>query len=127
MHSIDFASVGFPPFSEDITWNDKKYSVTEQICRGIYSFPSPFWDEISEEGNYFLGMGQATFVRVLMSVAKDLVRKLLTVDIAERINIDQALAHPFLLVMVPCPVFCLFIFSLECCVSRTGQSDTREG
>ena len=44
---------GFPPFSEDITWNDKFYSVTEQITRGIYSFPDPFWTDISPTGQIY--------------------------------------------------------------------------
>lgn len=67
---------GFPPFADDISWNDKAYTVTEQIVGGIYSFPDPYWTAISPE-------------------AKDLVRRLLTVDVAMRITIDEALAHPF--------------------------------
>jgi len=44
---------------------------------GVYNFPSPFWDAISDD-------------------AKDLVKQLLKVDPAERMTVDDALAHPFL-------------------------------
>lgn len=43
----------------------------EQIRRGIYDFPSPYWDSISEE-------------------AIDLVRRLLTVNPERRAKIQEA-------------------------------------
>lgn len=65
---------GFPPFYED---EYSKETLAEKIARGHYKFLAPWWDEISEE-------------------AKDLVRHLLKVDIEERYDIDQLLAHPWL-------------------------------
>eukprot|EP00051_Salpingoeca_urceolata_P006284 m.83313 g.83313 ORF g.83313 m.83313 type:complete len:484 (+) comp14762_c0_seq2:55-1506(+) len=66
---------GFPPFGEDIKWHD--FPLSEQILKGIYSFPEPYWDGISEP-------------------AKDLVRRLLTVDPKVRYTVDQALEHEFM-------------------------------
>jgi calcium/calmodulin-dependent protein kinase I len=63
---------GFPPF-----YHDQTAKLYEQIKRGDYSFPSPYWDEISPE-------------------AKDLVRGLLTVDPAKRMTSDQVLKHPWI-------------------------------
>lgn len=42
--------VGFPPFSDDIGWHDKKYTLVEQVMLGKLAFPSPWWDGISPEG-----------------------------------------------------------------------------
>jgi hypothetical protein len=44
--------------------------------RGDYSFPSPFWDNISES-------------------AKDLVRRMLVVDPRKRLTAEQCLQHPW--------------------------------
>ncbi len=60
---------GFPPFYDDD--NDKLF---ELIARGKVEFPSPYWDNISDQ-------------------AKDLIRKLLTVDPKKRPNSDEILAH----------------------------------
>lgn len=49
----------------------------KQIKRGEYDFPAPYWTNISES-------------------AKDLVRKLLTVDPAQRYTAKQVLEHPWI-------------------------------
>jgi len=63
---------GFPAF-----YDASVKVLSEKVKLGIYDFPSPWWDEVSEQ-------------------AKDLVRKCLTVDPGKRLTIDQFLAHPWL-------------------------------
>lgn len=63
---------GFPPFYDD---NNKK--LFAQIINANYSFPDPYWTNISP-------------------LAKDLVSKLLIVDPNKRLNADQILAHPWM-------------------------------
>lgn len=63
---------GFPPFYSD---NDPE--LYELIQTGDYSFPSPYWDDISES-------------------AKDLIRRLLMVDPVKRLTPVQFLLHPFI-------------------------------
>jgi len=63
---------GFPPFYED-----ELPALFDQIMKGRYDFPSPWWDKISKE-------------------AKDLVSKLLTVDPAKRFTASQCLKHPWI-------------------------------
>ncbi len=64
---------GYPPFSSEIT----KYTLKDQICQGRYSFPDKYWDGVSE-------------------YAKDLIKKLLTIDPKNRITSAVALEHPWL-------------------------------
>ncbi|KAH3762409.1 protein kinase 1 [Pelomyxa schiedti] len=63
---------GYYPFDE----NDNK-KLYGQIKVGTFQFAAPFWDPVSEN-------------------AKDLIRKLLTVDPEKRITTEEALAHPWL-------------------------------
>ena len=63
---------GFPPF-----YSESTHRLYEQIKAGEYDFPSPYWTNISRE-------------------AKDLVRKLLCVDVSKRYTADQVLQHPWL-------------------------------
>lgn len=49
----------------------------KQIKKGEFDFPSPYWSNISD-------------------AAKDLVRKLLTVDPNQRYTAKQVLAHPWI-------------------------------
>lgn len=60
---------GFPPFHSDNT-----AELYRQIKRGDYSFPDPYWTNVSD-------------------LAKDLVTKLLKVDPKERLNAEEVLAH----------------------------------
>jgi calcium/calmodulin-dependent protein kinase I len=62
---------GFPPFyAED---DDECF---DMIIAGEFDFPSPYWDNISDD-------------------AKDLLRKLLVVDPAKRLTAAEALQHPW--------------------------------
>jgi calcium/calmodulin-dependent protein kinase I len=63
---------GFCPFFDECT-----PALFASITSGNYSFPSPYWDDISDD-------------------AKDLVRNLLVVDPTKRYTPDQALAHRWL-------------------------------
>ncbi|CAD8080235.1 unnamed protein product [Paramecium primaurelia] len=80
--AIDFWSVGvilyimlcgFPPFYDED--NDKLFSM---IKNGNFNFPSPYWDQISNE-------------------AKELIKGLLTIDPAKRLTTEKILKHPWLL------------------------------
>ncbi|KAJ2378761.1 serine/threonine protein kinase [Coemansia sp. RSA 2607] len=64
---------GFPPFSDELS----PPPMRDQIIHGIYGFPSPYWDGISDD-------------------ARDLVFQMLQVDPRNRITVDAALAHPWL-------------------------------
>lgn len=65
---------GFPPFSS-ASKNQK--DLFRKIKLGRFSFPSPYWDGISEP-------------------AKDLIRNLLKVDPKERYTAEQLLAHEWI-------------------------------
>ncbi|BFZ53250.1 serine/threonine protein kinase [Savitreella phatthalungensis] len=64
---------GFPPFSEELA----PPGLRDQIRQGRFAFTRPYWDSVSDE-------------------AKDLVQKLLTVDVSRRFSIFEALQHPFM-------------------------------
>ncbi|KAF9998390.1 hypothetical protein BGZ80_007499 [Entomortierella chlamydospora] len=61
---------GFPPFSDDLA--PPKLRV--QVLQSMYTFPSPYWDEISDE-------------------AVDFVQGLLAQNPADRLTVDDALEH----------------------------------
>ncbi|XP_032526426.1 phosphorylase b kinase gamma catalytic chain, liver/testis isoform isoform X2 [Danaus plexippus] len=63
--------VGCPPF-----WHRKQMVMLRNIMEGRYSFTSPEWADISED-------------------PKDLIRRLLVVDPAQRIALEDALTHQF--------------------------------
>jgi len=65
---------GFPPFHDEE--NDLK-KLYKKIKGGQYSFPSPYWDNISSD-------------------AKDLVSKLLTVNPKKRANYKEVVSHSWL-------------------------------
>jgi len=64
---------GFPPFFEE-----ELPALFEQIMKGRYDFPSPWWDNISDG-------------------SKNLVRRLLTVDPKERMSATEALGNGWIL------------------------------
>ncbi|XP_072934617.1 phosphorylase b kinase gamma catalytic chain, liver/testis isoform isoform X2 [Epargyreus clarus] len=63
--------VGCPPF-----WHRKQMVMLRNIMEGKYSFTSPEWADISED-------------------PKDLIRRLLVVEPNVRIDLEEALSHPF--------------------------------
>ena len=62
---------GFPPF-----YSESTHQLYQQIKAGDYSFPSPYWTDISSQ-------------------AKDLIRHLLCVDPLKRYSATDVLRHPW--------------------------------
>ena len=69
---VFFSLVGYPPFADR-----PNKTLTQQVIEGSYSFPDKYWKDISSE-------------------AKDMIRKLMTVDPTKRITVAQALDHPWM-------------------------------
>eukprot|EP01084_Bolivina_argentea_P115404 205231_1 len=65
---------GCPPFSA----RKGIKTLYRNILKGNYSFASPIWRHISDE-------------------AKDLVKRLLSVDVAQRLSVNEVLSHPWIL------------------------------
>ncbi|XP_062502629.1 phosphorylase b kinase gamma catalytic chain, liver/testis isoform-like [Corticium candelabrum] len=63
---------GFPPF-----WHRKQLLMLRAIMNGKFRFGSPEWDDISEN-------------------AKDLITKLLTLNVAARLTAEEVLSHPWM-------------------------------
>lgn len=85
--------MGCPPF-----WHRKQMVMLRNIMEGRYSFTSPEWADIS--GIQAVGASMALLRRVfdMFVVAedpKDLIRRLLVVDPAQRIALEDALTHQF--------------------------------
>ncbi|XP_056305804.1 serine/threonine-protein kinase DCLK2-like [Danio aesculapii] len=62
---------GFPPFRSE---KNQQEELFEQILLGKLDFPSPYWDNISDS-------------------AKDLIGKMLQVDVGDRYTADEVLEH----------------------------------
>ena len=63
---------GFPPF-----YDENNQTLFQMIKTCQFEFPSPYWDDISD-------------------LAKDLIKKLLTVDPQRRLDADGIMAHPWI-------------------------------
>ncbi|KAF9108058.1 hypothetical protein BGX29_003573 [Mortierella sp. GBA35] len=61
---------GFPPFSDDLA----PPKLRQQVLNSMYTFPSPYWDDVSDE-------------------AVDLIQVLLAQNINDRHTVDEALEH----------------------------------
>ncbi|XP_076025737.1 phosphorylase b kinase gamma catalytic chain, liver/testis isoform [Genypterus blacodes] len=96
---------GSPPF-----WHRKQLLMLRMIMEGRYQFSSPEWDDRSD-------------------TVKDLISRLLQVDPALRLNIDQALAHPFfrryqkeeVRLFSPRKSFRVLIISVLACIRMYGR------
>uniref|UniRef100_A0A3B4D3R0 Serine/threonine-protein kinase DCLK2 n=1 Tax=Pygocentrus nattereri TaxID=42514 RepID=A0A3B4D3R0_PYGNA len=66
---------GFPPFRSE---RNQQEELFEQILLGRLEFPSPYWDNISES-------------------AKDLIGKMLQVNVSVRYTAEEVLSHPWVL------------------------------
>lgn len=67
---------GFPPFSDELYSQENPYTLSQQIKMGRFDYPSPYWDSVGDP-------------------ALDLIDRMLTVDVEQRITIDQCLEHPW--------------------------------
>lgn len=63
---------GYPPF-----YDESNAALFASIMKGNFEFDSPSWDNVSKE-------------------AKDFISNLLIVDPKKRMNVQEALAHPFI-------------------------------
>ena len=68
---------GFPPFSDELWTEEHPYTLSQQIKMGRFDYPSPYWDSVGDP-------------------ALDLIDRMLTVDVDQRITIDECLEHPWL-------------------------------
>lgn len=67
---------GFPPFSDELYGPDNPYTLSQQIKMGRFDYPSPYWDSVGDP-------------------ALDLIDRMLTVDVEQRISVDECLEHPW--------------------------------
>ncbi|KAK3341595.1 kinase-like domain-containing protein [Lasiosphaeria hispida] len=73
---------GFPPFSDELTTRDFPYTLSQQIRKGRFDYPSPYWDSVGDP-------------------ALDLIDSMLVVDPERRFTVDQCLAHPWMTADTP--------------------------
>lgn len=67
---------GFPPFSDELYSAENPYTLSQQIKMGRFDYPSPYWDSVGDP-------------------ALDLIDRMLTVDVDQRISIEGCLEHPW--------------------------------
>eukprot|EP00285_Hemiselmis_virescens_P000685 CAMPEP_0173414886 /NCGR_PEP_ID=MMETSP1356-20130122/84563_1 /TAXON_ID=77927 ORGANISM="Hemiselmis virescens, Strain PCC157" /NCGR_SAMPLE_ID=MMETSP1356 /ASSEMBLY_ACC=CAM_ASM_000847 /LENGTH=478 /DNA_ID=CAMNT_0014377093 /DNA_START=39 /DNA_END=1472 /DNA_ORIENTATION=+ len=91
---------GFPPFYDDST-----AVLFKQIRKGEYTFPSPYWDEVSDGAKDIISKmlvkqirkGEYTFPSPywdeVSDGAKDIISKMLVVDPSKRYSAQQCLEH----------------------------------
>lgn len=75
---------GFPPFSDELYTRENPYTLTQQIKKGRFDYPSPYWDSVGDP-------------------ALDLIDRMLTVDVEKRYTIIDCLEHPWTTQGMPNP------------------------
>lgn len=75
---------GFPPFSDELYTRENPYNLTQQIKKGRFDYPSPYWDSVGDP-------------------ALDLIDRMLTVDVEKRYTIEDCLSHPWTTQGMPNP------------------------
>ncbi|KAK5175002.1 serine/threonine protein kinase [Saxophila tyrrhenica] len=68
---------GFPPFSDELLSPENPYALVEQIKLGRFDYPSPYWDAVGD-------------------AALDLIDRMMTVDVTQRVTIEQCRLHPWM-------------------------------
>ncbi|KAJ6106732.1 hypothetical protein N7512_010249 [Penicillium capsulatum] len=68
---------GFPPFSDELYTAKHPYSLAQQIKMGRFDYPSPYWDSVCDP-------------------ALDLIDRMLTVKVEDRITVEECLEHPWM-------------------------------
>ncbi|KAI2816128.1 hypothetical protein CBS63078_10520 [Aspergillus niger] len=68
---------GFPPFSDELYTTEHPYTLAQQIQQGSFDYPSPYWDTVGD-------------------LALDLIDRMLTVNVDDRITVDECLEHPWI-------------------------------
>ena len=69
---------GFPPFSDELCSDENPYTLAQQIKRGQFDYPAPYWDSVGDP-------------------ALDLIDRMLTVNTDQRITVDDCLQHEWLI------------------------------
>lgn len=94
---------GNPPFyddaDEDEDSRDKNLFI--KILSGDYEFDSPYWDDISDSGEYFSVSSIRFLLQMMVSsvnynfcfTAKSLVASLMDVDQDQRLTAQEAISH----------------------------------
>ncbi|RAL06283.1 CAMK family serine/threonine-protein kinase [Aspergillus ibericus CBS 121593] len=67
---------GFPPFSDELYTPERPFTLAQQIKHGRFDYPSPYWDTVSDP-------------------ALDLIDRMLTINVNDRITVDGCLEHPW--------------------------------
>ncbi len=83
---------GYPPFSEE----NGPPSMKEQIKNAKFEFLSPYWNGISTEGKNYIITYLILVLNVHNITAKDLIKKLLTVNPDDRLTSVEALEHEWM-------------------------------
>jgi serine/threonine-protein kinase Chk2 len=92
---------GFPPFSDELRTADFPYSLKDQIQKGLFDYPSPYWDPIGDSAresfppSFFLTPCKILFP-LLTNHLVELIDCMLVVNPDKRFTIDQCLAHPWM-------------------------------
>lgn len=73
---------GFPPFSDELYTEENPYSLAMQIKLGLFDFPSPYWDSVTD-------------------LALDLIDSMVVVDMDRRHTVKQCISHPWMLYQTP--------------------------
>ncbi|GAQ42481.1 serine/threonine-protein kinase chk2 [Aspergillus niger] len=68
---------GFPPFADELNTPENPYNLAQQIKMGRFDYPSPYWDPIGDP-------------------ALDLIDRMLTVYVPDRISARDCLTHPWM-------------------------------
>jgi serine/threonine protein kinase len=69
---------GFPPFSDELFSAEFPYSLDDQIVKGYFTYPSPYWDTVGDS-------------------ALDMIDGMLAVDPRERFSIDSCFRHAWII------------------------------
>lgn len=97
---IFFRLCGYPPFYEE-----SETRLFSKIMKAQYEFDSPFWDDISESGNYTERWHtdcvstqrclSSNVSIVFFSAAKDFIRNMMQKNPKMRYTTELALRHPW--------------------------------
>ena len=92
---------GFPPFSNELYTRENPYTLSQQIRKGIFDYPSPYWDSVSDPARkYLLYRPSIRQAEADVSLV-DLIDSMLVVNPDRRFTIDQCLSHPWMLTDTP--------------------------
>jgi len=65
---------GFPPFSDELFTRENPYTLSQQIRKGVFDYPAPYWEKIADP-------------------ALDLIDSMLVVNPEKRFTVKQCMEH----------------------------------